>query len=392
MLARVDARTLRFAGGRQLDVGAYGSGWSFSSDRKLVALGRFEQSILLVRIKPMKILARIDTGVDGQVVAHTWVGSQLLVVLERHAAAATSVVAINPSSRRVDSRVDLPGSLEGVAPARQALVLLLGPPTGVGPTRLVRVDTMGSPRLVELARIHSGREGITRHVRPGLAIDQTSDRAFVVGGAASVADVDLGTLAVQYHDLAPRRSLLERLHAWLEPAAAAKTPPSGPTRTAVWLGDGKMLVSGFDIDVQTNAGNLELRARPAGLKMIDIRDWTTQTLDQTTSSFTVANRRILAWSWLWDSPPIRAIGHGLRGYGFTGRERFHVFGSQPIVGVEVFGDRAVVARGRGGTIRSMINLVKGRIVRARIARVPDLLVGEELPEWSGGVTPASAGT
>lgn len=389
-LVRVDPRTLRFAGGRQLNVGAHGSGWSFSPDRSLVALGRFEQSILLVQTKPLKLLARIETGIDGQVVAHTWVGSRLLVVLERRAPVETSVVSIDPSAQRVDSRVDLPGSLEGVARARQALVLLLGPPANIGPTRLVRVDDTGGTRLVELPPIYSGREGRTRHVRPGLAVDQAANRAYVIGEAARVADVDLGTLAVQYHDLSRKASLFGRLHAWLEPAASAKTPPSGPTRTAVFLGNGKMLVSGFDIEVRTSPGDLELRARPAGLRVIDTREWTARTIDRTASSFAVANRRLLAWSWLWNSPR-RVVGHGLRGYGPIGVRRFHLFGSQPIVGVQVLGDRAIVARGSSGTVRSIINLTKGRIVRP-LARIPDLLVGEELPEWSGGVTPASAGT
>lgn len=390
-LVRVDPRTLRFAGGRQIDVGVHGSGWSFSPDRSLVALGRFEQSVLLVRTKPLQVLARIETGVDGQVVAHTWVGSRLLVVLERSAPVETSVVSIDPASRRVDARVDLRGSLEGVARARQALVLLLGPPANVGPTRLVRVDDTGGTRLVELPRIHSGREGRTRHVRPGLAVDQAAARAFVVGEAAPVADVDLRTLAVQYRDLSRSTSSFGRSHAWLEPAAAAKAPPSGPTRSAAWLGDGKLLVSGFDIDVQTKAGKLELGARPAGLRVIDTRAWTEQTIDRTASSFAVANRRLLAWSWLWDPPRSVVVGHGLRGYGPAGVRRFHLFDSQPIVGVQVFGERAIVARGSGGTIRSLINVTKGRIIRP-LATSPHLLVGKELSEWSGGATPASAGT
>jgi hypothetical protein len=390
-LVRVDARTLRTEGGRRLNVGAHGSAWSFSPDRSLVALGRFEQSILLVRTEPLKLLARIETGVDGSVVAHTWVGSRLLVVLQRSAPVETSVVSIDSASRRVDSRVDLPGSVEGVARARQALVLLLGPPANVGPTRLVRVDGTGGARLVELPRISSGREGRTRHVRPGLAVDQGATRAFVVGEAAPVAEIDLRTLAVQYHDLSHGTSSFGRLHGWLEPAAGAKAPPSGPTRSAAWLGDGKLLVSGFDIDVQTKAGKLELGARPAGLRVIDTRAWTAQTIDRTASSFAVANRRLLAWSWLWDPPRSVVVGHGLRGYERAGVRRFHLFDSQPIVGVQVFGDRAIVARGSGGTIRSLINVTKGRIVRP-LGTSPHLLVGNELSEWSGGATPASVGT
>lgn len=389
-LARLDARTLRYAGGRQLNVGAYGSGWSFSPDPSLLALGRFEQSILLVRTKPLRLVARVETGVDGQVVAHTWIGSRLIVILERRATAETSVVSIDPVLRRVVSRVDLLGSLEGVARARQAIVLLLGPPANVGPTRLVLVDDTGSARLVELARISSGRESLNRHVRPGLAVDQAADRAFVIGEGAPVADVDLGTLAVDYHDLSNQASLLGRLHEWLEPAANAKTPPSGPTRTAVWLGNGQLLVSGFDIDVQTRDGKLELRARPAGLKLIDTREWSLRTIDGNACSFALGNRHLLTWSWLWDSP-LRVVGNGLTAYSPSGARRFHIFGSQPIIGVSMMGNRVIVARGSSGTARSVVELRKSRITRSLRAGSPYPLVGEELPEWSGGMTPASSG-
>jgi hypothetical protein len=161
--------------------------------------------------------------------------------------------------------------------------------------------------------------GRTLAARPGLAVDQVADRAFVVGQGTPVADIDLDTLAVAYHDLSTPVSLIGRVRAWLEPTASSKAHPSGPTRTAAWLGDGRLLISGYDVDIQTVGGKLQLRAMPAGLKVIDTRDWGVRTIDSNATSFVVAKRRLLAWSWRWDSLPIHVIGSGLTGYDSNGR-------------------------------------------------------------------------
>lgn len=398
-LARVDARTLRYTRGRQLNVGAYGSGWSFSPDRALLALGSFQPGVLLVETRRLRVVARIPTGPTGQVLTHAWVGSRLLVVLGQCCENdQTSIAVVDPVLRRVISRVDLAGSLEGVARARRALVLLLGPSKGIGPSRLVVGDPEGHVRSVGIERIHSGRDTVGdgvltgRHARPALAVDPATDRAYVIGAGAPVAEVDLGTLAVGYQELSASVSLLGRLRGWLEPVAEAKAPPVGPTRSAAWLGDGLLAISGFDIDARIDGpGALQLRSIPAGLKLIDTRNWEVRTLDARTSSFVVANGRLLAWSWLWDSPPIHVIGTGLRAYGPDGAVRFHLFGSQPILGVSVFGTRAIVGRGVSGMGRTLVDIASRRVVRSLGVQVPQLLVGAELSEWSGGASPASAG-
>src|SRR5919108_151388 len=63
-----------------------------------------------------------------------------------------------------------------------------------------------------------------------VAVDKAGNRAFVVGAGSPVAEVDLETLAVTYHDLATPVSLPGRLHDWLEPPAETKAPPHRPQR------------------------------------------------------------------------------------------------------------------------------------------------------------------
>lgn len=158
-------------------------------------------------------------------------------------------------------------------------MLLLGS-GGLG--RVVVVDERASVRSapIELPVGFQPRE--PRFVRPGLAVDSAGRRAFVVPAAGPVAEVSLDTLAVAYHDLHEPVSFLGRLAAWLQPAAQAKELP-GTSRTAVWLSDGKLAVTGIDG-----------REERAGLALVDTRTWSIRTLDEGVDSFAVAQRRIVA--------------------------------------------------------------------------------------------------
>ena len=74
-------------------------------------------------------------------------------------------------------------------------------------------------------------------------MEPSGSRALVVPAGNRVAEVDLETLEVRYHELSEPVSLLGRLRDWLQPAAHAKTI-DGPDRNAVWLESGLVAVSG----------------------------------------------------------------------------------------------------------------------------------------------------
>lgn len=387
-LVRVDPRTLRYRKGRRLDVGGYGSGWSFSPDGSLLALGdRDFGRVLLVDPARLRIVRLIDTGVRTHVSATAWAGSRLQVALEscceegRHA----TLVTLDPTFGTVFSRVNLAGSLEGAARTRGELVLLLGPAEGVGPSRLAVADAEGRLRTADIGRINSGRESeiegyaTVRYARPGLAVDPVGRRAFVVGSGSPVAVVDLDTLAVDYHALAAPVSLLGRLHDWLEPAAQAKVPPTGPVRSAAWLGRGLIAVSGYDSHAwPSSPERVDFRATPAGLKVIDTENWSVRTLDPAATSFKVANKMLLASSWTWDSTRPRASGKGFTAYDANGAVRFHLFGSKPVIDVRVIRDRAFVHRDGGGT--ALVDLRRGRVLRVQRHGPLALVLGAELSE------------
>jgi hypothetical protein len=392
-LARVNPRTLRYRQGRRLQVGGYGSGWSYSPDRSLLALGHFQYGdVMLVDTARLRVVRRIDTGVIAHVAATAWLGSRLLVVLVSccEPGHQTTLATVDPTLGTVLSRTDLAGSLEGAARSRSALVLLLGPIEGIGPSRLAVVDAEGRVRTAGVGRVHSGRETIEsggrptgRHARPGLALDAAGDRAFVVGAGAPAAVVDLATLAVDYHELSAPVSLLGRLHAWLEPAAEAKTPPIGPVRQATWLGDGLLAVSGYDSDAwEDEDGTLQSRATPAGLKVIDTRTWSVSTLDAAASSFKVADGLLLASGFTWASsrrPP--TTGKGLTAYDANGAVRYHLFGTQPVLDVQVIGNRAFVRRDVAGKSTALVDLRRGRVARFLAAEPPSLVLGAGLSDY-----------
>ena len=128
------------------------------------------------------------------------------------------------------------GSLQAGERFRGGLLLVLGPRgRSVGPSRLVQVGPRGGLRSAALPEIRSGTESsgrVTESWDPGLAVDRSSGRAFVVQAQAPVAEVDLSTFRVRSHPLGL--------------GARAADAVVGPTRHALWLGRGLLAVTGSD--------------------------------------------------------------------------------------------------------------------------------------------------
>jgi hypothetical protein len=326
----------------------------------------------------MRVLGDLDLAGHGSVFATAWAGPRrvLAVVLSPGCCGLgdTTVVGVDAVRRRVVWRRALGGSLQAGERFRRSLVLVLGPPgRAVGPSRLVVVGPGGGVRSVPLSEIRSGLggnggRGVSREWNPGLALDPSAARAFVVQAGAPVAEVGLRTLRVRYHTLSERISLLT--------AKAIE----GPRRKALWLGHGLLAVIGVDGHALADSAGAEAQwETPAGLKLVDTRRWTARTVDARATDAVVVSGTLLAWSLLWDSRSGAFAGSGLTGYALDGARRFHLFGDDPISVVQPLGHRILVGAASGSRLFRLATLLDGRTGR-ELRRVPfqvTLLAGDQ---------------
>lgn len=297
-----DGRTLEPVDGRSVSFSYYYSAVDRSPDGGTLALGADDRGyVQLVDLDRMKSLGTIDVGGGGYFERLHWVAPELL--LASISGLPSRAVALDPATQRVLSEHELPGIVLSSQPVEDGLVLLLAPPDRIGPARLALFDG-GRVRTAALREVGAGweQEGETeedfrsRQSIPGLAVDPSGSRALVVPAGNRVAEVDLETLEVRYHDLSEPVSLLGRLRDWLEPAAHAKMI-DGPERNAVWLASGLVAVSGSDYAADGD----RMDVTPAGLTLIDPSDWSVRRLSDEPNWVALRGDAILASSWKQDS-------------------------------------------------------------------------------------------
>jgi hypothetical protein len=299
------------------------------------------------------------------------------------------VSGVDADTRRVLWRRDLQSSLQAGAAYRGGFVLVVGPKFAIGPSRLLVVAPDGHVRTVRLDQIRSGwqRSGSGAHFvahqwNAGLAVDPASRRAFVVQAGAPVAEIDLHRMSVRYHELSEPISLLGRLHNWLEPKAEAKAM-QGPQRQAVWLGDGRLAVTGVDHEASVDSRGQEQETdTPAGLKLIDTRNWSVRTVDQTTNSIVSASGVLFAFGTSWDSRTSTMSGSGLTAYDAEGRELYHLYDNQSISTVDPVPRGVLVSGNQGSSVFRQQDLLQprtGRIIGH--ARVDVELISSDQLFW-----------
>jgi hypothetical protein len=337
-LARFDPGTLKPLPGR-VPLAAHRSGWSFSPDRSTLVLGDDNQSctggatsLRFVDLDGMRMLGDVPLASNGPVAASAWLGPSRVLAVVRAGdcigQTQTVVAAVDAQARSVIRSSSLPGDVLEVAAGGGRLVLLLAPLHRVGTARLAVVDADGTARVVALTQIRAGaRSGYPKGsfvpsaqvVHPGLAVDPASDRAFVTPAGDLVAEIDLATLAVRYHETHERRSLLARIHHWLDAPAAAKGE-DGPTRQALWLGNGTLAVTGYDMSTSNDAGTLTDASTAAGLRLVDTRTWRYRKLDSGVARIRLAGSVLVATgsSYRWDGKQSTVSGPGVIGYARDG--------------------------------------------------------------------------
>jgi hypothetical protein len=364
-LVRLDRRTLAPVSKRRVLVGKGVGAWALSPDGRRLAVGAEEAlGVRIVDAVRMRRLGSIGTR-NGQVRALAWLTPKRVVGAEE-----TGIFIVDPVARRLVSARATEGQVVGAARTANALVLLLAPDDGIGPTTLATLSADGAYRTVVLNQISAGwryptqaDEPLGEHRHPGLAVDAVGGRAYVVGGGEPVAEVDLGSLAVSYHQPTRPISLLGRLRNWLEPEAQAKGPLLGSSRRALWLGNGRLAVTGEDGRPASDG----VAMHPAGLTLVDTRTWSFETVQPDATAATAAGGTLLAWAGGW--PDLPAIG--LRGYDLDGDERFHLFGAHCVTVLEQVDERVFVDTHLG---MRAVDARTGSVARSP-RELPHLLVG-----------------
>jgi hypothetical protein len=112
-------------------------------------------------------------------------------------------------------------------------------------------------------------------------------------------------------------------------------------RSAVWLGDGRVAVAGWDNSGSVGEdGSERVATAPAGLRIVDTRNWTYRELDDRVGDVVRAGGLLLAYGAGLDSDGGESIGSGLHAYGLDGEERFHLFGDRAVSWLQVASGRA----------------------------------------------------
>jgi hypothetical protein len=336
ILTRYDPVTVTRSGPR-LRLGGNASSWSWSPQRRFLAIASYPQRLTIVDATSLRVAARVRLAPGGGVAhAVTWAGDRVLAVVEAPSGAV--VTAIDPLAGRVvrTTRLTRPFGYQ-FERLPDGLVFLLGARNRRGPAQVAVVDAAGETRVVTVRQARIGSVG--------LAVDPVGRKAYLAEGER-VFTVALRTLAVS--DPGPLRTL-------------AKTPP-GSERSARWLGNGLLAVSGLDRDA--------MNVKPAGLRLVDVRDRTSRTIDPTATSFTVAGRVLLV-----ESAPTRGA-LTVTAYGFEGGQRYRL---------ALTGSTWMRKQGRLGYacrdayLHSVVDLATGGTLRTGFpaeARCPTLLVDD----------------
>lgn len=294
----VDGRTLEPIDGRSVTMPFFAGAAERSPDGSMLALGASEgDGVQLVDVERMRSLGTVDVGGADFVERLHWVQPDLL--LASLGGLPSRAASLNPETRQVLSVKDLGGTVLYSQPTEEGLVFLVAPSSGIGQARLVVFDGNGF-RTAQLTEIRAGWEQIegteedyqARQSVPALAVDPSGARALVIPAGDRVAEVDLATMQVAYHDLSEPVSLFGRLRDWLEPAAQAKGM-DGPDRNAVWLPSGLVAVSGSHYSMDGESFEMT----PAGLALIDPADWSIRRLSDEPNWVTFRGGALLASAW-----------------------------------------------------------------------------------------------
>jgi hypothetical protein len=263
------------------------------------------------------------------------------------------VIVADPTRGRLGTVRRIAGSLSGAyATTLNSIVAVVAPFDGIGPAKLALIDDTGHVRTAPLPEIRAGSESLDnasmfRFESPALAVDSLGKEAVVISPNGTIAEVRLDTMATTLH---VSRTL-----------AAVRKNANGSSRTARWLGQNTIAVTGGDASFD----GATQRSTAAGLTLIDTRDWSSRTLDMVTTDIsippygngcTVCSGILLAYG-----------ADGFAGYSFDGAQRFRLFQGTPMRPTFVAGSYAYLGYDRHYTI---VDTFTGTVVRTVDTNMP----------------------
>jgi hypothetical protein len=383
-LVRLHPRTLRPTSRRiRLRGYLWASAWSPDRRRLAVAVAttagtRVARSrIQIVDIERWRTTAVIDMTDHNEAAWIAWSSPRRVLAV---AAGGHSVIAVDPFAARIVRATRFRESVVGdsVRPTPDGVAMLLGQVTGIGPVTLALVSSDGALRRVPLEGIEAGVEDmaadpadgappVARQRMPALAVDRAAGRAYVVeAGGPGVVEVELATGAATRHEPGVGRTALEWLRDLVEGEAEAKGV-EGPWRSAHVVGDGLLAVSGYDDRLRNN----RQEPHPYGLRLIDTREWSVETVDPRIGHFVPVPGAIL----------VADGGYGRNGgvvaLELDGRRRFQRLAGRDAAATAVGGLVYITPYGPSRT--HVVDLRSGRTVRVLPPGEPPLLIPPPLP-------------
>jgi hypothetical protein len=340
-LLHVDARTLAPVDDRTVVLQTGSGVVSLSPDGTRVALAN-GGDVTLVDTVHMEKVGTLRITSAAEITQLVWPTAGRLFAL-----AANEIVVVDPTDRSVVARVPVTGGNSTVVPLPEGIAYLAWSYSGINPSRIVLVRLDGSTRSVTVDRIRAGiRWHRVRGVQvaeisqPGLTADPARGIAYLVGARNLLAEIDLSTLSVTYHTLAPTSS--RRL-------ARVEKLLNGPTRFARWLGDGRLAIAG------TNASTKVLKNKsvqetwtPTGVAVVDLHSWRSQVIDPAAD-----------WFILGDGALVTSTARVVRGFGLDGTPRFATTVDDNVGYVTTFAGYAYVIGAQQDTV---LDLASGTIV------------------------------
>jgi len=389
-LSQLDEGTLRPFGPRSARIGFVGT-WALDrSGGHLAAIATTlfandsNQVVRFVDLRSRRLVRR-TIRLDGYAWALLWARpDRLVAVVSTCCDGRAAIETFDTGSRKLVSSHALDGGVGTLARSPDGLVVLETPSNAIGPSRLDAIAADGTVRSVALDRVIAGvtwpqdtsSDPLGTQREPALAVDPDGYRAFVVQPDGPAVEIALRTLAVSYHDLVAPRSLLRRFSDWFAPAAAAKGM-NGPRRTAAWLGDGLLAVTGSDEHaVRKSDSSIAMSYDAAGLAIVDTRDWSIQRLDPGADTVTVADGVLLATGRRLAPGQDTPTGMGLAAYGADRSLRFRLFQGSSSWVLQALDGRAYVESGIGQESIAVVDLASGAVLAQRPGPLAMPLLGD----------------
>ena len=276
-----------------------------------------------------------------------WAGADRVVAITGEDSNRQRFIWVDASTRKVVARRTFSGWTVNSVPLPGGLAVAVGPSEGTGPLRILVLDANGGVRAIAVDGIRAGADYRDRGgevLTPAVTVDPGTGRLFVVAARALlVAEVELSTGVVAYHSLG---------------ASASKGDNAVWWRYAEWAGDGRIAVTGDHWPRPRN--RVYDGPVPFGLRVIDTRDWSIETLHAHTDSMHAADGLVLAAGTRYIRPG-RSESYGLHAFDASGRRVFARFR----------GERVALLGSRG-------RLAYAWVRHTRTAHVIDLDTGRTL--------------